>query len=196
MSHAIVREKCRAGMMLENARSIVAEFFCETGAGAEKIKRDTLGILDRLAGEIRAEVAAELGESYERVWNECEDLDFFAPGHELDIPIGWEFSTVNPRTWRRPIEVVIWTDPQISQFLKDAAMHLGLDYERNAFIPRDDRAAGDHDAARILDYFAWLHFWIQDADTLAAPMVFKVLQSELERLAGEDCSENDEEIPQ
>lgn len=195
MSHAIVREKCRAGMMLENARAIVIEFFSDDEPAAIQ---DATRILDRLAGEIRAEVAAELGENYERVWNECEDLDFFSPGHQLDIPIGWEFSTINPRTWRRPIEVVIWTDPQISQFLKDAAMYLGLDYERNAFIPRDDRyrAAGDHDAARILDYFAWLHYWIQDADTLAAPMVFKVLQSELERLAGEDCSENDEEIPQ
>ncbi|MFL6546912.1 MAG: hypothetical protein ACJ8LM_17250 [Candidatus Udaeobacter sp.] len=191
-----ILRKCRAGIMLENARSYVYDFWPHTLIAddlAEIYDRRSLETsvmtLDRLAGEIRFEIATELGVSYERVWNEAAELDLFDDESTQDLPIGWETSRTRRR--RRPIEPERWEMMHVTDFLQSAAENLGLDYDRNKFFDRAEGNVGDRDAARILDYFAWLHVWILDQDTIAAPLVFRVLQSELERLAAGDSAADD-----
>jgi hypothetical protein len=212
--------KCRAGIALENARILETEYADPTAD--PEIVRKTVELLDRLAGEIRFEVASELGAAYELVWEECRELDLCADpadqilmvcncGKAIAIgsycavcgavyvpPASIEISKATGA--RRPTDPLKWQSLHTSNFLTAACIHLGLDYATGKFLQRDEGNEGDRNAARILDYFSWLHYWIQDQETLAAPFVFKVLQSELERYTdrtedSELCSKHCPECP-
>ena len=135
-----IAQKCRAGIMLENARTSLLEF----EGMSERDLFDSLLLLDRLAAKVRSEVAAMYGADYEQFWEKCRPIEFFQ---------------IDKQVWIENIEwdPAMWDQTHVTNFLASAAGHLGFNYQSGRF----EGSRENSDAARILYYFVWLHSWLQ-----------------------------------